>query len=64
VALVRRLFLSVAGVGGQHGCGLVRQLLRHFLLGRNFESTAITTTTKTIDDNNTVRSVRKKKWPE
>ena len=58
----RRLFLFVAGVEGQRGCGLVRQLLRHFLLGRNFESTTITTITKTIGDNNTLRSVRKMKW--
>jgi hypothetical protein len=56
------LFLFIAGDEGQHGCGLVRQLLRHFLLGRNFESTAITTITKTIDDNNTLRSVREMKW--
>jgi len=58
----RRLFLFVAGDEGQRGCGLVRQLLRHFLLGRNFESTTITTITKTIGDNNTLRSVRKMKW--
>lgn len=58
----RRLFLFVAGDEGQRGCGLVRQLLRHFLLGRNFESTTITTITKTIGDNNTLRSVRKLKW--
>ena len=58
----RRLFLFVAGDEGQCGCGLVRQLLRHFLLGRNFESTTITTITKTIGDNNTLRSVRKMKW--
>lgn len=56
------LFLFSAGDEGQHGCGLVRQLLRHFLLGRNFESTAITTISKTIDDNNILRSVRKVKW--
>ena len=58
----RRLFLFVAGDEGHRGCGLVRQLLRHFLLGRNFESTTITTITKTIGDNNTLRSVRKMKW--